>query len=248
MFSNSTLFRELVEAGALAPRASSAKPVFDSVQSLHGGRSKALLDAVGVASADAALAEVRMAAVGALHAWCETEPGDLGAGETMADRLFFLAVGIADENKDGEISDDEAAVIDIALNAMFDYMVSKGVTEDDASKLLNDDDSEAADRVCELLRASLPDGEDASMEEVETFAFDAEAQEPLMDAVLDAVYKKRFAIRNGKKVRISKRVSGTVRLSAAQKVAIRKAGMKSRSASARMRRLRSLNLRRKMGL
>lgn len=244
---NSTVWHDLVEMGAMA-RAPAAQPVLDSTAALHGRRGKLLLDAAAGASAEGALAEVRMAAVGALHAWCETEPGDLGAGETMADRLFALSVGIADENKDGEVSDDESAVIDIALNAMFDYLVGKGVSEDDASKLLNDGDNEAADRVCELLRASLPEGEESSMEEVEAFAFDAEAQEPLMDSVLDAVYKKRLVIRNGKKVRISKRVSGTVRLTAAQKVAVRKAGMKSRSASARMRRLRSLNLRRKMGL
>ena len=86
------------------------------------------------------------------------------------------------------------------------------------------------------------------MDEVDAFAFDAEAQEPLMDSVLDAVYKKRMVIRAGKKMRINKRVSGTVRLSAAQKIAIRKAGMKSRSASARMRRMRSMSKRRKMGL
>ena len=122
------------------------------------------------------------------------------------------------------------------------------MSEDDASKLLNDGDNEAAERVCELLRGGLPEGDDASMEDVENFAFDAEAQEPLMDSVLDAVYKKRMVIRGGKKVRINKRVSGTVRLSAAQKVAIRKAGMKSRSASSRMRRMRSLNVRKKMGL
>lgn len=241
MFNNHPAAGALAAMGAFAP-VKTAKPVLDSV----GGRK--VLDAVAQASAEGALADVRMAAVGALHAWCETSASDLESGETMADRLFALTVGIADENKDGDITDEEAAVIDIALNAMFDYLASKGVSEDDASALLNDGDNDAADRVCELLRGALPEGDDASMEDVESFAFDAEAQEPLMDSVLDAVYKKRLVIRGGKKVRINKRVSGTVRLSAAQKVAIRKAGMKSRSASARMRRMRSLNVRKKMGL
>lgn len=242
MFNNHPAAGALAALGVLAPVKKPAKPVLDSVP----GRK--VLDAVAEASAEGALADIRMAAINTLHAWCETEASDLESGETMADRLFAMTVGIADENKDGEITDDEAGVIDIALNAMFDYLASKGVAEDDASKLLNDGDNEAADRVCEMLRGALPEGEDESMEDVENFAFDAEAQEPLMDSVLDAVYKKRIVIRGGKKVRINKRVSGTVRLSAAQKVAIRKAGMKSRSAGARMRRMRSLNLRKKMGL
>ncbi len=242
MFNNHPAAGALAALGVLAPVKKPAKPVLDSVP----GRK--VLDAVAEASAEGALADIRMAAINTLHAWCETEASDLESGETMADRLFAMTVGIADENKDGEITDDEAGVIDIALNAMFDYLASKGVAEDDASKLLNDGDNEAADRVCEMLRGALPEGEDESMEDVENFAFDAEAQEPLMDSVLDAVYKKRIVIRCGKKVRINKRVSGTVRLSAAQKVAIRKAGMKARSAGARMRRMRSLNLRKKMGL
>ena len=241
MFNNHPAADALAAMGAFAT--GKARPILDSVSAR-----KAVLDAVAEASAEGALSDIRMAAIAALHAWCETGASDLDSGETMADRLFALIVGIADENKDGEITDDEAGVIDIALNASFDYLAGKGVSEDDASKLLNDGDSDAADRVCEMLRGGLPEGDDASMEDVENFAFDAEAQEPLMDSVLDAVYKKRMVIRGGKKVRINKRVSGTVRLSAAQKVAIRKAGMKSRSASSRMRRMRSLNVRKKMGL
>jgi hypothetical protein len=58
----------------------------------------------------------------------------------------------------------------------------------------------------------------------------------------------KMAIRNGKKMRIRKRVSGTVRLSAAQKVGLRKARMKSHSATARMRRAKSMKIRRKSGL
>ena len=237
------MMNTLASMGALSVASKTTAPVLDAVS-----QRRAVLDAVAEAGAGAALGDIRMAAIGMLHAWCETSADDLESGESMADRLLALTVGIADENKDGEVSEDEAGVIDIALNAMFDYLVAKGVTEDDASKLLNDGDSEVADRVCELLRGSLPDGDDASMEEVENFAFDAEAQEPLMDSVLDAVYKKRMVVRGGKKVRINKRVSGTVRLTAKQKVAVRKAGLKSRSASARMRRLRSMNVRKKMGL
>lgn len=243
MFSTHPAAAALSRMGAFSAPASSAQPPTSA-----GKKSNHILDAAMQSSGDSELGTIRIEAINALHQWCETSRDDLGNGESMADRLFAHAVGIADENKDGEITDDEAAIIDIVLNAMFDYLESKGVSSEDASALLNDGDSDAADRVCEFLRGELPEGEEASMDEVESFAFDAEAQEPLMDSVLDAVYKKRMVVRAGKKVRINKRVSGTVRLSAAQKIAIRKAGMKSRSAGARMRRLRSMNKRRQMGL
>ena len=63
-----------------------------------------------------------------------------------------------------------------------------------------------------------------------------------------AVYKTKMAVRKGKKMRIRKRISGTVRLSAKQKLAIRKARMKSHSAGARMRRMKSMRMRKKAGL
>lgn len=241
MFAQHPAAAALSRMGALKEKP--ATPVLDSAES-----KRLVLDAAGEAGASYALADIRVAAAAALQEWCETTAEDLGDGESMADRLLALMVGIADENKDGEITDDEASVIDIALNAAYDYLTAKGVSEDDASALLNDGDDDAAGRVVELIKGELPDGEDASMADVDAFAFDAESQESLMDSVLDAVYKKRVVIRGGKKVRINKRVSGTVRLSAAQKVAIRKAGMKSRSAGARMHRMKSIRLRSRMGL
>lgn len=245
MFTTHSASQALKNLGAFTPVTTAKTPVLDSVR---GGPAKRVLDAALEASANSELGTIRTDAINAVMQWCETQPEDLDSGENMADRLFAMMVGIADDDKDGEISEEEAAVIDIAMNAAYDYLESKGVTTADVDALLNEGDNDAAERVCELLRGALPDGEDASMDEVDSFAFDAEAQEPLMDSVLDAVYKKRMVIRGGKKVRINKRVSGTVRLSAGQKMAIRKAGRKSRSAGARMRRMRSMGQRRKMGL
>jgi len=240
MFANHSAARALTAMGAFS---AVSAPVLDSTK-----ESRMVLDATAEAGAAFAVSDIRVAAAAMVQAWCETTPADLDDGESMADRLLAMMVGIADENKDGEISDDESTVIDIALNAAYDYFVTKGVSEDDASALLNDGDNDAADRICELLKGALPDGEDGSMADVDAFAFDSESQESLMDSVLDAVYKKKIVIRAGKKVRINKRISGTVRLSAAQKVSIRKAGMKSRSASARMHRMKSMRLRSRMGV
>ena len=205
-----------------------------------GEESNALtLDAADSMSAHAAT-DIALRAAASLQQWAETD--DLEDGETFADRLYAMFVGIADSNKDGEITDDESDVIMAALNAGYDYLTSKGVSESDASALLNDWDEDVADRVRDLLADHLPDGEDAEGEDLDNFVFSAEENEP----VLDAVYKKTFAIRKGKKVRINKRISGTVHLCAKQKVAIRKARMKSHSATAMMRRMKSMRIRRRM--
>lgn len=188
------------------------------------------------------IADITMSAVSAVQQWAETD--DLDDGESYADRLMALVVGIADANKDGDITEDEQGVLEVALNAAWDYLVKCGATEEDAGALLNDWDDEAADRVRDLVASVLPEGDDEASAEIDNFVFSDSDQEP----ALDAVYKMKMAVRGGKKMRIRKRISGTVRLSAKQKLAIRKARMKSHSAGAMMRRMKSMRMRRKMGL
>ncbi|NYT68797.1 hypothetical protein [Pusillimonas noertemannii] len=186
--------------------------------------------------------DITLRAVATVHQWVETD--DLDEGETMADRLLALLVGIADENKDGELSEDEYGVLEIAVNAVGDYLEKQGVAEDDIDALLNDWEGDVADRVRDLVATTLPEGEDAASDDIDSFVFGDDEQE----AVLDATYKKTFAIRKGKKTRIRKRVAGTIRLSAKQKMGLRKARMKSHNAGAMMRRAKSMRLRRKMGI
>ncbi len=188
------------------------------------------------------LRDIKLSAIAVVQQWAETD--DLDDGESYADRLMAMFVGIADANHDGDVTEDEQGVLEVALNAAWDYLVKAGVTEEDAGALLNDWDDDAADRVRDLVASVLPDGDDAASAEIDSFVFSDDDNAP----ALDAVYRKTVAVRNGKKVRINKRISGTVRLSAKQKVAIRKARMKSHSAGAMMRRLKSMRLRRKAGL
>lgn len=191
---------------------------------------------------DYTLRDIKLSAIAVVQQWAETD--DLDDGESYADRLMAMFVGIADANHDGDVTEDEQGVLEVALNAAWDYLVKAGVTEEDAGALLNDWDDDAADRVRDLVASVLPDGDDAASAEIDSFVFSDDDNAP----ALDAVYRKTVAVRNGKKVRINKRISGTVRLSAKQKVAIRKARMKSHSAGAMMRRLKSMRLRQKAGL
>lgn len=217
---------------------------------LYGAKKEDERDAVHRAALDSAreeafdsaakfeLMSARMDAAAAIRQWAEDD--DLEEGETSADRLQALMVGIADSNQDGELDEDEQEVMVEAVEAAWDYLSAFGVDDEDLDLLLNDWDADAATRVQEML-ASETEGSDDDMDD---FVFGAEAQE----AVFDATYKKRMVIRGGKKVRVNKRVSGKVRLSGKQKVAIRKAQMKARSAGAKMRRMKSLRKGAKMGI
>jgi hypothetical protein len=177
---------------ALKPK-EKEKPVFDAVD-----------DSASLAGAGTyAEQDIKVKTASAIQQWAEAD--DLDDGETYADRLIALLVGIVDANKDGEVSDDEAMVLDVALNCAFDYLAQYGVDEEDAGLLLNDWDADAAERIRDLIAASLPEGEAADAD-IDAFAF-GDNQEPMMDAV----YKKTIAVRHGRKVKINKRISGTKR-------------------------------------
>lgn len=188
------------------------------------------------------LANISQQAVGALHQWAESD--DLDSGETAADRLISLMVGIADSNQDGELDEDESEIVTTALEAAWDYLSSMGASDDDISALLNDWDESAASNLLDLVATSLPDGDDEADARIAAFAFGDEDQ----DSVFDATYAKRLVVRGGKKMRVNKRIGGVVRLSAKQKVAIKKMQKKSHSAKARVHRLRSMKVRAKMNV
>lgn len=235
MFQSHSIASQLQKMGAFTAPVS--KAVLDAIEVKKLALLDATLDAAGTFAAN----DIRSSAAAMVKEWAGTAATDLDEGETIADRLLAMAVGVADENKDGELSEDESDVINLALNAMADFMSTKGVSDEDIVALLEESDAAAGDRIAELLSGE--SSEDNA--DVDSFAFDAESSESVMDSVLDAVYKKKIVIRGGKKVRINKRVSGHVRLSAGQKVAIRKAGLKSRSSSARMHRMKSMKIRRR---
>jgi hypothetical protein len=210
----------------------------------------ALAVAVFDAAEQYAASDIALKAGAALHQWAETSADDLDEGETMATRLSSLFVGIVDADLDGEVGEDEADALEVVLESAWDYLAGKGVGEDDISAVLNDWDDAAAARVQELLASSLPDGEDAAADDLDSFAFKAGdgSDESAMDSLqtMDAVYKMKVAIRGGKKVRIKKRIAGHVRLSAKQKLAVRKMLRKTHSAGAQMKRMKSMRVRRRM--
>lgn len=230
-----------LEALLHEPRAAviAAKPVLDSAdKAKYKVEGEEVMDSASVYAGT----DLSLKAVAALQEWAETSAEDLDDGEGLGDRLFGLMVGIIDADMDGEISAEEADLLASVSEAAWDYLSVKGVPEDDISALLEDFDNEAAGRVQELLAERLPDGEEAAAAEMDDFVFGDGSDE----SALDAVYKKKIVVRKGKKMRVNKRVSGTVRLSAKQKLAVRKMLRKSHSAKAQMRRAKSMRVRKSM--
>lgn len=194
----------------------------------------------------AELAILKIEVASTVSAWAETDTNDLDAGETLADRFDAMMVGLVDNDKNGELDDDELQVLDIAYNIAFDVLTSRGASPDDVVAMLNEADETAAENIQELLINTGVDGEDAELADINAAAF--EFDEDSDGAVMDATYKRKVAIRNGKKVIIRKRIAGTVRLTAKQKMAIKKMQRKSHSGKARMKRLKSLRRRQSMNL
>lgn len=183
---------------------------------------------------------LKIKAASAIQQWADDDV-QLGEGESHADRLNALMIGCADENADGEISEDEADAYDVVVNFAVEYLIRHGVDESDAVSLLEDYDNETGDRIRDLLIDVLPSDEDAE-NDINHFVYAKD------DAVLDSVFKKVMAIVGGIKKRINKRISGTAHRSGAQKAATRKAQRKSHGASAMMKRAKSMLKRSKMGL
>lgn len=166
-------------------------------------------------------------------------------GETLADRLFALCVGMVDENKDGEIGNEEMPALLSLLEQVGEYLLYHGADDDDVNALLNDWDDATAERVRDVVVSSLPDSGDDGADDANAFTFGDGATEAVLDA---ASYRQVAAVRDGKRVMVKKRIAGTVRLSGAQKAALKKARMKAQSSDAKRKRAKSMRLRRSMNL
>lgn len=180
--------------------------------------------------------EMRQDAVSIVQEWAESE---LEESEGFGDRLYALIVGTASDGDD-DLTDDEAEYAAMLAEQVGDYLEGKGIDGADIDSLLADDPSfenDVAARIHDALLDKLPQGEDAMLDDADKFVSGED------DEMLDAVYKKVVAIRGGKKVRIKKRISGRVRLTAAQKGAVRKMQRRAFSGAAKMKRAKSMRMR-----
>lgn len=207
-----------------------------------------VLDSVGYADA-----EIKTDAGAVVQEWATTAASDLEDGETLTDRLVAMLVEMAapEAGDDTDLSPGQEEMATAYMEAAATYMVRKGAAEADVVAMLDADDTSAAGRIHEFLSGEFTGGDgDADLDDLHGFVFGDEDQDTVFDSVgvLDAAYKKTAVVRNGRKRMLKRRISGIVRRSGAQKVAIKRAQMKSRSSTAKMHRAKSMRVRVKMGL
>jgi hypothetical protein len=217
-----------------------------------GPTGKPALDGATVNAAAATYAQqnIRVQAASAVQVWADAEESPpLGAGEGACDRLVAMLIGIADADQSGELDENEQAIYLDAARAAWDYMVDKGISEDDLDTMFNSDDPDeanaAGERIISVLVDSLPSGEDESLGDMDDFAF---GDPNVTLSAFDAAYGKKIAIKHGKKVTVRKRISGTVHRTPAQRAATRKMQTKSHGAKANMARKKSMKVRRSVGM
>ena len=166
----------------------------------------------------------------------------LDKGETSRGRLIGLLLGTVAEDMDGKISPQEQAMFDDLCDYAGQYLSRMGVDSDDIDALWNDfDDESITDRVRDVVLSNMPKDDYAAAEDINHFAFGN-------GETLDAAYKKVAVVRNGKRTIINRRIAGNVKLSPAQKSALKKARAKAKSSSAARQRAKSMKVREKLGM
>jgi len=200
----------------------------------------------------AAMADIRTKAAYAVQTWAETD--DLDKDESLYDRLDALISAIADggiDLDDDPATDDRDDVYMVAMQAASDYMSALGADDSDLETLFNskDDDArdEAANRLMEFLVDSMGD-EDQAEDMLNAFAFDADSESNMFDAVPTGSHKTVFAVRGGKKVILRKRVGAKLKRTPKQKAALMKAQMKAHKPAAIKRRVKSIKIGHKLGV
>lgn len=195
--------------------------------------------------------QARTQAMSAVLAWIED-------GEFTYTALDEYVIGMTDLDGDFEISDEEEAMYNAVWNEVPDALLSIGATETDTNDFVNGEGKTSADaaaRIGKTLKERLNELEADDDEIIAGFAlgedavFENASDDPEgRHMILEATYRKQKVVQDGKVVKINKRISGKVRLSAAQKAGLRKARRKANTAAARLQRKKSMRIRAQRGM
>lgn len=175
----------------------------------------------------------------AVQTWAE-KTVDLGENENQADRLFALIIGIIDEDKNGEVSEDEQYFFDLVIEYVAQYLISLDVDINDVKSLLENWSSETAEKVCNFISGKISSDESQAIDSVISFVVGG-------GVTFDSATRKEVVFRNGKKTVKNKRIGGKFVMSAKHKVALAKNRMKSKSTTALKKLSKSLKARAKAG-
>ena len=199
---------------------------------------------------DLARTQARINAMTAVLQWVSLEDYSYNA-------LDELVLVVADLDGDFEISEEEENAYNAIWAEVPDALLSLGCDKKDVEACVNgtkDDADGAAAKIGNYLKEELDTVEADDDEIITGFAvgeeavFESAAGDDVRIGILEATYKRTKVVRDGQVVTVRKRVSGKVRVSAAQKAALRKARRKAHTAAANLARRKSMRVRKRRGL
>jgi hypothetical protein len=155
--------------------------------------------------------------------------------------LESLVSGIADLDGDGEISDEEDALFNDILNAAGGALITLGGLEENVKSFIDDEDDAAGKKLGNYVNGKMDGVSEDDDDLVSGYAV-------MEDAVLEASYRRVRVVKDGKLVFKKKRIGRGKRLSAKQRMALKKARRKANTGAARAARKKAMRLRKSRGL
>jgi hypothetical protein len=198
---------------------------------------------------DFADSQMRSMAMGAVLAWVD-------GGDFAFNNLDECLVAITDMDGEDGLTEDEMNVYEDIWPMTVDAMLSLGADPENVVEFLSNEDGDSGEKLGGFLGNVMDNMPSTDDEIITTFAtgedgviFEcANGTEGIDDQILEAVYKKAKVIRGGKVMIKKKRISGKVRLSAAQKAGLKKARRKANTSAAKQKRKKSNKQRAARGL
>lgn len=223
--------------------------VFDSAKPNAGGNSGAEMVLENAVDNDA-VARARASAMSAVLSWVED-------GQFDYNSLDETIVVVADIDGDFELTEAEEELYGDIWNEIPDALLTLGADIEDVKAFVDgpgkDADSAAA-RIGKALSAEMDETQADDDSLIAGFAYGEDAilescsYDDALHGVLEASFKRKKVVRDGKVQVVKKRVSGKVCLSAQQKAGLKKARRKAHTATANLKRKKSMKIRANRGL
>jgi hypothetical protein len=215
------------------------QPMFESPSDKRRQQQDDIEMAMFEAVEQRAAGDLRSIAASMIAGWLED-----GQPEAIDfEELAIIMSELDDVPDDVEFTEEQLDAYYEAVSALADAAVAMGADQDDVTAMIEDEDDDAASRVFD----SLSDGSDNMDESIAEYTLFGGEGDPMFEAVANRGGKRKKVIRNGK-VKIIRKPPRRKRLNAAQKGALKKARRRANTSMAKMRRKKSMLIRKKRGM
>lgn len=174
-------------------------------------------------------------------------------GEFTYDELDAIILFMADLDDEEEPDEEDTAFYNEIWEEIPNALLSLGAEFSDVEDFGGGDDK-AGRKVGQAISKELEDIPADDDDLVASFAYGEEgvlecaSDDSTLCGILEATYKKRKMVRDGKVILGKKRVSGRIKLSAAQRAGLKKARRKANTAAAKQHRKKSMKIRKLRGM